>query len=115
MIGFCAWAAAAGCVANVDGSAPEPPVPQESFGVVAQPRLGTVVQGQTATASLTVAGVHTRADYAIAVQIFTDDWITIATTTTGNAPSSTDASVFEWQVIVAPAQFSPSRWPQGGL
>lgn len=108
--------AAMGCVANVDGStAPPPEVPAGTFGVVAQPRLGTVIGGPTTSASITFAGVHERPAYSIDIQIFTDAWITIATATTGNQPSSTDSSVFEWQVIASPAQLSPSRWPQGGL
>src|SRR6185369_14648078 len=101
---------------SVDGSAPEPePTPQGTFGVIAQPRLGTVVEGLTTSASITFAGVHERPGYAIAIQIFSTEWITIATTTTSIEPSSTDADVFEWQAIAAPAQLSPSRWPQGGL
>lgn len=106
---------AAGCVASVDGSNPKPPVYDGTFGVLAQPRLGTVVEGSTTSASITFAGVHERPGYKIDIQIFTDAWTTIATTTTGSEPSSTDPSVFEWQVIASPAQLSPSRWPQGGL
>jgi mono/diheme cytochrome c family protein len=105
-----------GCVASVDGSSQQPgDEPHAAFGVVAQPRLGTVIEGPTTSTALTFAGVHARPSYPIAIQIFTSEWITIATTTTGSEPSSTDPGVFEWQAIAAPAQLSPSRWPQGGL
>jgi len=113
---FVLGACASGCVASVDGSTPEPePTPQGPFGVIAQPRLGTVVEGPTTSASITFAGVHERPGYTIAIQIFATEWITIANATTSNEPSSTDPSVFEWQAIAAPAQLNPSRWRQGGL
>jgi hypothetical protein len=109
-------ALATGCVASVDGSTrPETETPTGTFGVVAQPRLGTVIEGPTTSAAITFAGVHERPGYSIEIQIFAEAWVTIATTSTGDEPSSTDASVFEWQVLASPAQLSPSRWPQGGL
>src|SRR5688572_25026515 len=107
-------ALATGCVASVDGSTrPQTETPTGTFGVVAQPRLGTVIEGPTTSASITFAGVHERPGYSIEIQIFAEAWVTIATTSTGDEQSSTDASVFEWQVLASPAQLSPSRWPQG--
>jgi hypothetical protein len=111
----CAWATSIGCVADVGGLTEPEDVPTGTFGVLAQPRLGTVIEGPTTSASITFAGVHERPSYSIAIQIYTGEWVTIAETTTGDQPSSTDPSVFEWQVIAAPAQLAPSRWPQGGL
>jgi hypothetical protein len=110
-----AWAAATGCVVDVEGWSTPEPSPVGRFGVVAQPRLGTVVEGPTASASITFAGVHAAPGYAISIQVLDQDWTTIATATTDSQPSSTDASVYEWQVLAAPAQLRPSRWPQGGL
>lgn len=116
LISVCAGLASAACVAGVDGySIEEEPTPDGTFGVLAQPRLGTVIDGPTASASLTFAGVHQRPRYEIAIQVYTGAWTTVATATTDSAPSSTDPSVYEWQVITSPAQLSPSRWPQGGL
>lgn len=107
---------AAGCVADVDVSSPAPtPSPEGTFGVVAQPRLGTVIDGPTASASISFAGVHQRPGYPIEIQVREAEWVTIATATTDSEPSSTDPSVYEWHVVASPAQLRPSRWPQGGL
>jgi hypothetical protein len=112
-----AWAAwTTGCAADVDGWSQPTPSPDGTFGVVASPRLGTVVDGPTTSASITFAGVHDRPGAPIAIQILADGaWVTIANTTAGTEPSSTDPGVYEWQVIASPAQLAPSRWPQGGL
>ncbi len=116
LITFCALAMSTACVAGVDGfSPPDEPAPDGTFGVVAQPRLGSVISGPTTGASITFAGVHEEPSYSIAIQIYDGAWTTVATATTGSEPSSTDPGVFEWQVIASPAQLSPSRWPQGGL
>jgi hypothetical protein len=75
-----------------------------------------VVPGPTSTAPITFAGVHERAGYELAVQVLdNDEWVTFATATTAEEPSSTDPDMHEWQVTAAPAQLSPRRWPQGGL
>ncbi|HEY5928344.1 MAG TPA: hypothetical protein VIV11_41940 [Kofleriaceae bacterium] len=59
--------------------------------------------------------MHELPGYAIEIQIFTDAWITIAKTITGEVPSSTDTGVYEWHALAAPAQLNPSRWRQGGV
>ena len=105
-------------VGTVDETPNDPPPPVETgtFGVVAQPRLGTVVPGATSTAAITFAGIHERAGYEIAIQVLDNDgWVTFATAITADEPSSTDPEMHEWQVTAAPAQLSPRRWPQGGL
>ena len=109
-----------GCVAGIAATSTQDGAPVDTFGAIVEPRLGTVVVGDTATTTLTIAGVHTRADYEIAIQVPArpedlGTWVTIATTRTAHEPSSTDASTYEWQVAIAPAGLDRARWPQGGL
>jgi hypothetical protein len=110
---FPVLACASGCVAAVDGSMQ--PAPEPGFGIVAQPRLGTVVTEPTSSASILFSGVHERPAYRIDIQVYAGEWITIASTTTGTVESSTDYKTYEWSVVAAPAQLIPSRWPQGGI
>ena len=108
-------ACAGGCIAGVEGFTKPESADAGTFGIVAQPRLGSVVTGPTSSASILFSGVHERAGYSIEIQVFAEEWVTIASTTTASAPSSTDNSTYEWNVVAAPAQLIPSRWPQGGI
>ena len=108
---------AGGCVVGdvFDEPVTENPI---SEGVVTTPRHGDVVDGNTNTATLEVAGVHSLADYRIDVQVLDDpsapaSWTTIGTTLTASAPSENGEHA--WTLIVAPAREVARRWPAGGV
>jgi hypothetical protein len=81
-----------------------------------EPRLGRVITGDPAAATITVAGVAATPGYRIDVQIPNgSSWTTIASTTTDTTPSATDATMYEWNLTVAPAALDPTRWSPGGM
>ncbi|MGE5182800.1 MAG: hypothetical protein ACM31C_12085, partial [Acidobacteriota bacterium] len=113
-----------GCVAEAPAPAPPPqvapPAPVDPFGVVVEPRLGQIVTGEPAAATLSVVGVAAAPGAAIDVQVPAnvdnlEEWTTIATATSDTTPSITDATMYEWRVAIAPAALDSTRWPRGGL
>jgi hypothetical protein len=108
------------CATDVTLPAPTPPPPPDPvvdpFGVMVEPRLGRVVTGDPAAATITVAGVAATPGYRIDVQIPNGgNWTTIASTFTDTTPSATDATMYEWNLTVAPAALDPARWSPGGM
>jgi hypothetical protein len=116
-----------GCVAVAPTSAPPPepppppdPPPADPFALMVQPRLGQVVIGDPRAATISFVGVAAAPGAAIDIQVPTsplhlDQWTTIVSTTAEATPSSTDPSMYEWHVTVAPAALDPSRWLPGGV
>ena len=91
--------------------------PARAEGIVTAPRHGDVVDGDTRTTTIEVAGVHARPDYRIDVQVLDDpniatSWITIGTTVTA---SSSETGQYAWKLLVAPAREVAGRWPAGGI
>ena len=117
----------AGCIGEAPSSQsppppppPDAPSPTPAWGVVVQPRLGQLVDGDPQRALVSVVGVANRPSYAISIQVpdrpdSFATWVTVASTATAAQPSATDASMYEWATAIAPAALDPARWPIGGV
>jgi hypothetical protein len=108
----------AGCTIGEDAVLPDDPQPVIPAGLVTEPALGTVIDGDPSTISLRVAGVYSDAERQLVVQILAnpDDltsWETIATT---RATEPRDEK-FEFSVDVRPVTGArdAARWPIGGV
>ena len=113
-----------GCVGELttEGPGTDAPPADQTFGVMDSPRHGHVETASTTTAALTFHGFASKPGTAISVQVLadptrSDSWAEMAKVTTAqeSVEIAPGEKMYEWKATLAPATFSTTAWPQGGL